>query len=106
MSTTAKYEILPTMSDFIENAINQVIDTKRNQIKKEVINEIEDLCLGNAIKNGRTGEYVNESKILKKINQNLKCFDEWDMEIGEDIQSGKLQCLADKTISDYQSNFI
>ncbi|TAL70684.1 MAG: hypothetical protein EPN82_01810 [Bacteroidetes bacterium] len=60
------------MSDFIENAINQVIDTKRNQIKKEVIDEIEDLCLGNAIREGRTGNYVNESDILDKINRKLK----------------------------------
>lgn len=72
MNTTAKYEIQPTMADYIENAINHVIDTKRNQIKKEVIDEIEDLCLSNAIKKGRTGVYVKESDILEKINRRLK----------------------------------
>ncbi|MBI5324757.1 MAG: hypothetical protein HZB41_05710 [Ignavibacteriae bacterium] len=72
MNSTVKYEIKPTMLDFIENKINQVIDTKRNQIKKEVIEEIEDLCLANAIKEGRTGTYVKESDVLEKINRKLK----------------------------------
>ena len=72
MNTTAKFEMMPSISNFIEDIINETIDKKRKQIKKEVISEIEDFCLGIAIEKGRTGEYVKESEILEKIKRKIK----------------------------------
>ncbi len=49
-----------------------VLTDRKDLIENAVIEAIEDIGLGIAIEEGRTGEYIEEDEFMRKLNNKIK----------------------------------
>lgn len=49
-----------------------VLTDRKDLIEDAVIEAIEDIGLGIAIEEGRTGEYIEEDEFMRKLNNKIK----------------------------------
>lgn len=49
-----------------------VLTNRRDLIEDAVIEALEDIGLGIAIEEGRTGEYIDEKKFIRKLDSKVK----------------------------------
>jgi len=60
------------LKNLIKETLIDVLTTRKDLIEDAVIEAIEDISLGRAIEEGRTGEYMDEKEFLKKLNKTIK----------------------------------
>jgi hypothetical protein len=63
-------------SDELKNLIKEtfidVLTSRRDLIEDAVLEAIEDIGLGRAIEEGRTGEYIDNKDFIEKLNKKIK----------------------------------
>lgn len=56
----------------MREAFIDVLTDRKDLIEDAVVEAIEDIGLGVAMEEGRTGEYVDQERFLKKLDKRLK----------------------------------
>jgi hypothetical protein len=56
----------------MREAFIDVLTDRKDLIEDAVVEAIEDIGLGVAMEEGRTGEYVDQERFLKKLDNRLK----------------------------------
>jgi len=60
------------LKKIIREAFIEVLTERRDLIEDAVLEAIEDIGLGIAMKEGRTGEYVENRKFLKRLESKIQ----------------------------------
>lgn len=60
------------LKELMRETFIDVLTERRDLIEDAVVEAIEDIGLGIAIEEGRTGEYIDNQKFLKKIENKIK----------------------------------
>ncbi len=60
------------LKKLLRETIIDVLTERRDLIEDAVIEAIEDIGLGIAMEKGRTGEYMDNQKFIKKLGSKLK----------------------------------
>ncbi len=60
------------LKKLLRETIIDVLTERRDLIEDAVIEAIEDIGLGIAMEKGRTGEYMDNQKFIKKLDSKLK----------------------------------
>lgn len=60
------------LKELMRETFIDVLTKRKDLIEDAVIEAIEDMGLGMAIKEGKTGEYVNSKEFLRKLDIKIK----------------------------------
>ena len=60
------------MKKLIRETCIDVLTERKDLIEDAVIEAIEDIGLGVAMEEGRTGEYIDNQKFIKKLDKKIK----------------------------------
>jgi lipoate-protein ligase B len=60
------------LKKLLKETFLDVLTSRKDLIEDAVIETIEDIGLGRAIEEGRTGDYIDKKKFLEKLNKKIE----------------------------------
>ena len=60
------------LKDLLKETFIDILTTRKDLIEDAVLEAIEDIGLGRAIEEGRTGKYIDNKEFIEKLNKKIK----------------------------------